>query len=196
MNLHTAAFEMAAGISSQLPQSTMPEVAFSGRSNVGKSSLINRLVNRKALARTSATPGKTATINFYKLDSVRMVDLPGYGYAKVSDNERRRWSELIEGYFDDDRDLRLVVQLWDIRHDPSKDDYQMLEYMVERGIPFIIVLTKSDKLNKSERVKRLAAFDEILSDLDGVTVIPFSAVNGEGADEIRDILDQVTSDDE
>ena len=90
MNLHTAAFEMAAGISSQLPQSTMPEVAFSGRSNVGKSSLINRLVNRKALARTSATPGKTATINFYKLDTVRMVDLPGYGYAKVSDNERRR----------------------------------------------------------------------------------------------------------
>lgn len=193
MNLHTAAFEMAAGISSQLPQSTLPEVAFSGRSNVGKSSLINRLVNRKSLARTSATPGKTATINFYKLDTFRMVDLPGYGYAKVSDSERRRWSELIEGYFDDDRDLRLVVQLWDIRHAPSKDDYQMLNYMVERGIPFIIVLTKSDKLNKTERAKNLAAFDEILSDLEGITVIPFSAVNGEGAEEIRDILDQVTA---
>lgn len=196
MNLHSAVFEMAAGISSQLPPSTVPEVAFSGRSNVGKSSLINRLLNRKALARTSATPGKTATINFYRLDTVRMVDLPGYGYAKVSDKERRRWSELIEGYFDDDRDLRLVLQLWDIRHDPSKDDYQMLEYMVERGIPFIIVLTKSDKLNKSERAKRLAAFDEILSDLEGITVIPFSATNGEGADEIRDILVQVTEDDE
>jgi len=196
MNLHSATFEMAAGISSQLPTSTLPEVAFSGRSNVGKSSLINRLVNRKALARTSATPGKTATINFYRLDTVRMVDLPGYGYAKVSDKERRRWSELIEGYFDDDRDLRLVLQLWDMRHDPSKDDYQMLEYMVERGIPFIIVLTKSDKLNKTERAKRLAAFDEILSDLEGVTVIPFSAVNGEGADQIREILDQVTADDE
>ena len=196
MNLHSATFEMAAGISSQLPTSTLPEVAFSGRSNVGKSSLINRLVNRKALARTSATPGKTATINFYRLDSMRMVDLPGYGYAKVSDKERRRWSELIEGYFDDDRDLRLVLQLWDMRHDPSKDDYQMLEYMVERGIPFIIVLTKSDKLNKTERAKRLAAFDEILSDLEGVTVIPFSAVNGEGADQIREILDQVTADDE
>ena len=196
MNLHSAEFEMAAGISSQLPASTLPEVAFSGRSNVGKSSLINRLVNRKALARTSATPGKTATINFYRLDTMRMVDLPGYGYAKVSDSERRRWSELIEGYFDDDRDMRLVLQLWDIRHDPSKDDYQMLEYMVERGIPFVIVLTKSDKLNKSERAKRLAAFDEILADLEGITVIPFSAVNGEGADAIRDILVQVTEDDE
>ena len=196
MNLHSATFEMAAGVSSQLPTSTLPEVAFSGRSNVGKSSLINRLVNRKALARTSATPGKTATINFYRLDTMRMVDLPGYGYAKVSDSERRRWSELIEGYFDDDRDLRLVVQLWDIRHDPSKDDYQMLEYMVERGIPFIIVLTKSDKLNKSERAKRLAAFDTILSDLEGITVIPFSAVNGEGADNIREILAQVTEEDE
>ena len=196
MNVHSAVFEMAAGISSQLPASTLPEVAFSGRSNVGKSSLINRLVNRKALARTSATPGKTATINFYRLDGLRMVDLPGYGYAKVSDSERRRWSELIEGYFDDDRDLRLVVQLWDMRHDPSKDDYQMLDYMVERGIPFIIVLTKSDKLNKSERAKRLAAFDSILADLEGVTVIPFSSVNGEGAEEIRSVLEQVIADDE
>lgn len=196
MNVHSAVFEMAAGVSSQLPASSLPEVAFSGRSNVGKSSLINRLVNRKALARTSATPGKTATINFYRLDTMRMVDLPGYGYAKVSDSERRRWSELIEGYFDDDRDLRLVLQLWDMRHDPSKDDYQMLEYMVERGIPFVIVLTKSDKLNKSERAKRLAAFDEILADLEGITVIPFSATNGEGADQIREILDQVTGDDQ
>ncbi len=195
MNIHSASFEMAAGTSSQLPSSIMPEVAFSGRSNVGKSSLINRLVNRKALARTSATPGKTATINFYRLDTLRMVDLPGYGYAKVSDNERRRWSELIEGYFDDDRDLRLVIQLWDMRHDPSKDDYQMLEYMVEREIPFIIVLTKSDKLNKTERVKRLDSFNRILSDLEGITVIPFSAVNGEGAEEIRSIIEQVTEDD-
>lgn len=195
MNLHSAQFEAAAGISSQLPPSTLPEVAFSGRSNVGKSSLINRLLNRKALARTSATPGKTATINFYHLDELRMVDLPGYGYAKVSDSERRRWSELIEGYFDDDRDLRLVIQLWDIRHDPSKDDYQMLDYMIERGIPFIIVLTKSDKLNKSERAKRLTAFDAILSDLEGVTVIPFSATNGEGAEEIRSIIEQTIGED-
>ena len=196
MNVHSAEFEAAAGISAQLPVSSLPEVAFSGRSNVGKSSLINRVLNRKTLARTSATPGKTATINFYRLDTLRMVDLPGYGYAKVSDSERRRWSELIEGYFDDDRDLRLVIQLWDIRHDPSKDDHQMLEYMLEREIPFIIVLTKSDKLNNNERAKRLAAFDTILADLEGVTVIPFSAINGEGADEIRAIIEQVTEDDE
>ena len=196
MNVHAAMFEMAAGISSQLPACSLPEIAFSGRSNVGKSSLINRILNRKGLARTSATPGKTATINFYRLDTMRLVDLPGYGYAKVSDSERRRWSELIEGYFDDDRDLRLVIQLWDIRHDPSKDDQQMLEYMLEREIPFIIVLTKSDKLNKSERMKRLAAFNDILEDLDGVTVIPFSATNGEGADEIREIIEQVTVDEE
>lgn len=194
MNLHSAEFEAAAGISAQLPTSSLPEVAFSGRSNVGKSSLINSILNRKTLARTSATPGKTATINFYRLDEVRLVDLPGYGYAKVSDSERRRWSELIEGYFDDDRDLRLVLQLWDIRHDPSKDDYQMLEYMLEREIPFIIVLTKADKLNKSERTKRLASFDAILADLEGVTVIPFSATNGEGADEIRSIIEQVIGD--
>lgn len=196
MNVHSAAFEAAAGISAQLPACTLPEVAFSGRSNVGKSSLINRILNCKGLARTSATPGKTATINFYRLDTMRLVDLPGYGYAKVSDSERRRWSELIEGYFDDDRDLRLVIQLWDIRHDPSKDDQQMLEYMLEREIPFILVLTKSDKLNKSERAKRLAAFEAILEDLEGITVIPFSATSGEGADEIRSIIEQVTSEEE
>ncbi len=194
MKLESAIFESAAGLSSQLPGSTLPEVAFSGRSNVGKSSLINRLVNRKALARTSATPGKTATINFYRLDTLRMVDLPGYGYAKVSGSERRRWSELIEGYFDQERDMRLVLQLLDIRHTPSKDDYQMLEYMVDRGIPFVVVLTKADKLNKTQRAERLAAFEQELADYDGVTVIPFSSVTGEGVEDIRDILEQVTED--
>ncbi len=194
MKLESAIFESAAGLSSQLPGSTLPEVAFSGRSNVGKSSLINRLVNRKALARTSATPGKTATINFYRLDTLRMVDLPGYGYAKVSGSERRRWSELIEGYFDQERDMRLVLQLLDIRHTPSRDDYQMLEYMVDRGIPFVVVLTKADKLNKTQRAERLAAFEQELADYDGVTVIPFSSVTGEGVEDIRDILEQVTED--
>ena len=140
----------------------------------------------------SATPGKTATINFYRLDSLRLVDLPGYGYAKVSDDERRRWSGLIEGYFDDDRDMRLVFHLLDIRHTPSKDDYQMLEYMVEREIPFVVVLTKADKLNKSERAKRLAAFEKELADYEGVLCIPFSAMNGEGISELVEIIDQVT----
>ena len=164
MRWENAVFESAAGLSSQLPSSSVPEIVFSGRSNVGKSSLINRLAGRKSLARTSATPGKTATINFYRLDGARLVDLPGYGYARVSDSERRRWSELIEGYFNDDRDVRLVVQLLDIRHTPSKDDFQMLEYMVEREIPFIAVLTKADKLNKTERAQRLAAFEQELAD--------------------------------
>ena len=188
MRWENAAFEAAAGLSSQLPSSTMPEIVFSGRSNVGKSSLINRLTGRKSLARTSATPGKTATINFYRLDGARLVDLPGYGYARVSDSERKRWSELIEGYFNDERDVRLVVQLLDIRHTPSKDDYQMLEYMVEREIPFIAVLTKADKLNKTERAQRLAAFEQELSDYEGIFTLPFSSSNGEGADELRDIL--------
>lgn len=194
MNIQTAVFEMSAGLFSQLPEATLPEVVFSGRSNVGKSSLINRLLSRKALARTSATPGKTATINFYKLDTLRLVDLPGYGYAKVSGSERRRWMELIEGYFNTDRDMRLVFQLIDMRHPPSKDDYQMLDYMVEREIPFVVVLTKADKLNKTEYAKRLAAFEEELSDYDGITCIPFSAVKGDGVEDLRQIVCQVCED--
>ncbi len=194
MNIQSAVFELSAGLSGQLPASGLPEIAFSGRSNVGKSSLINKLLQRKALARTSATPGKTATINFYRLDTLRLVDLPGYGYAKVSGSERRRWSELIEGYFNDDRDMRLVLQLLDIRHTPSKDDYQMLDYMVERGIPFVVVLTKADKLNKTQRAQRMAAFEQELADFEGITCIPFSATTGEGAEEIREILEQVSAD--
>lgn len=194
MRWENAAFESAAGLSSQLPSSTLPEIVFSGRSNVGKSSLINRLTGRKSLARTSATPGKTATINFYRLDGARLVDLPGYGYARVSDSERRRWSELIEGYFNDERDVRLVVQLLDIRHTPSKDDFQMLEYMVEREIPFIAVLTKADKLNKTERAQRLAAFEHELADYEGIFTLPFSSSNGEGADELREILLEAIAD--
>ncbi len=194
MRWENAAFEAAAGLSSQLPSSTLPEIVFSGRSNVGKSSLINRLTGRKSLARTSATPGKTATINFYRLDGARLVDLPGYGYARVSDSERRRWSELIEGYFNDERDVRLVVQLLDIRHTPSKDDFQMLEYMVEREIPFIAVLTKADKLNKTERAQRLVAFEQELADYEGIFTLPFSSSNGEGADELRKILLEAIAD--
>lgn len=191
-----AEFERSVGVSAQLTPSDLPEIAFSGRSNVGKSSLINRVLGRKALARTSATPGKTATINFYRLPVMRLVDLPGYGYARVSGSEKRRWSELIEGYFDDDRDLRLVLQLLDIRHAPSRDDIQMLDYMVERQIPFVAVLTKADKLNKTQRAERLAAFERDLSDYEGVTVVPFSATTGEGAEVLREILLDVCSGEE
>lgn len=192
MKIETAVFETSAGVSGQLIASTLPEIAFSGRSNVGKSSLINKLLNRKSLARTSATPGKTATINFYKLDTMRLVDLPGYGYAKLSASEKQRFSQTIEHYFDDDRDLRLVLQLIDMRHPPTANDLQMLDYLVECEIPFVIVLTKSDKLNKSERARRLSELENELADFEGVQCIPFSAVNGEGVETLRSILDEVT----
>ena len=191
MRFDRAEFEYAAGLAEQLHPADLPEVAFSGRSNVGKSSLINKLLNRKGLARTSATPGKTATVNFYKLGSARLADLPGYGYAKVSGSEKRRWTELIGGYFQDDRDLRLVLQLLDARHTPSRDDYQMLEYMVEHEIPFVAVLTKMDKLNQTQRRQRLEAFAQELSAYEGVTLIPFSAVTGEGVEALRDVLSDV-----
>ncbi len=194
MKIESAVFETSAGVSGQLIASTLPEIAFSGRSNVGKSSLINKLLNRKSLARTSATPGKTATINFYKLDTMRLVDLPGYGYAKLSNAEKQRFSQTIEHYFDDDRDLRLVLQLIDMRHPPTANDLQMLDYLVQCEIPFVIVLTKADKLNKTEREKRLEALREELADFDGVQCIPFSAVNGEGVETLRTILDEVATD--
>ena len=194
MRWEAAEFELSAGISSQLPHSSLPEFAFSGRSNVGKSSLINRLLGRKALARTSATPGKTATVNFYRLPELRFVDLPGYGYARVSGSERRRWMELIEGYFDQERDLRLVLQLLDSRHAPSADDRQMLEYLVQREIPFVVVLTEVDKLNKTERARQEEAFAQALGAYEGVTVVPFSAVTGEGVEPLRRILLELTED--
>ena len=193
MNWQTAAFETSVGALSQLPACTMPEIVFSGRSNVGKSSMINKLVSRKALARTSATPGKTATINFYKLDGARLVDLPGYGYAKVSNAEKTRWNALIQGYLDADRDLRLVIQLVDMRHPPSADDRLMMEYLVECGLPVLVVLTKADKLNKTERAARMAALEQEFSAYEGLQLLPFSAVTGEGAEQLREIVADVTA---
>ena len=191
MKWESAVFELSAGLASQLPASALPEIAFSGRSNVGKSSLINRLLNRRGLARTSATPGKTATINFYRLDKGRLVDLPGYGYAKVSLKEKQRWSGLIEGYLQADRDLRLVLQLIDMRHSPTADDRMMIDYLAEAEIPFVLVLTKADKLNKTQRRERLAALEEELADYTGLTVVTFSAQTGENADQLREIIRSV-----
>ncbi len=195
MKPESAVFETSVGLKAQLPQDTLPEIVFSGRSNVGKSTLINTLLRRKNLARTSATPGKTATINFYKLDTMRFVDLPGYGYAKVAREEKRRWGELIEGYFAADRDVRLVIQLCDMRHDPTADDRQMIEYMAENGVPFLVVLTKADKLNKTERAARLAAYEAIFADYEGLTVIPYSSVTGEGREQLLSILREVGEED-
>lgn len=194
MNYNKVYFEAAYGTSKQLPASDLPEIAFSGRSNVGKSSLLNKLMNRKSLARVSSTPGKTVTVNFFRLDEVRFADLPGYGFAKVGDSERRRWSDLMEGYFQSNRNLRLVVQLLDMRHPPSKDDMTMLNFLKDADIPFILVLTKSDKLNKTERNKRLEGFAEELKFLGEYKAVPFSALKGEGVEELRGIIEAVLRD--
>lgn len=187
MKLEKAEFEAAFGTVAQIFPCTVPEAVFAGRSNVGKSSLINKLLCRKSLARVSSQPGKTATINFYSCEGARLVDLPGYGYAKVSRAEKERWGRLIDGYFSQDRDIRLVLMLVDSRHSPSSDDITMLDFLEQTGLPTVIVLTKIDKLNKSERAARLAAFPDELG-CEPEMLIPFSSVTGEGADILREML--------
>lgn len=192
MNFSLAEFKASYGTFKQLPPPDKIEIAFSGRSNVGKSSLINRLFGRKNLARVSATPGKTATINFYSLGNINFVDLPGYGYAKVAKSEKERWNELIGGYLNDvSRDLALVFQLIDMRHPPSNDDIVMINYLVESEIPFVVVFTKADKLNKTERANRLEAFKTEIPYHDQITAVPFSAVTDEGVERLREIIEDV-----
>ena len=186
LNWSSAFFESAFGTSDQLPLSDLPEICFAGRSNVGKSSLINKILGRKSLARVSSTPGKTVTINFYRIGDVRLADLPGYGYAKVSDDEKMRWAQLMEEYFTSGRDIRLVLQLIDMRHKASEDDIAMLELLDSVEMPYIIVLTKCDKLNKTEFNNRLKLFKEELGYLaEDVPMIPFSALKGTGTEDIR-----------
>lgn len=189
MNYNLAKFERAYGIFEQLPESKESEIVFSGRSNVGKSSLLNKLFNRKSLARVSSVPGKTITINFYDVDGVKFVDLPGYGYAKLSKSEKERFAGLMEGYFNSDRNIKLVVQLVDMRHKPSADDYAMISFLQEMQIPFIVVCTKADKLKVKEFQKRS---NELLSELENVdenVIIPFSSQNGLGADKIKQLIE-------
>ena len=196
MEFQNAEFKAAYGTFSQLPKSDRIEIAFAGRSNVGKSSLINRVFGRRALARVSSVPGKTQTINFYGLENVNFVDLPGYGYAKVSKSEKERWRELIGGYFaDSERDIALVFSLIDMRHPPSKDDLVMLDYLIDNEIPFCVVLTKADKLKKTERAERMEAFKTELPMYDQLTVIPVSAMTDEGVEDIRSIIEEVSSED-
>lgn len=189
MKYQQAEFLASYGLASQLPPSDRPELSFSGRSNVGKSSLINKLCNRKNLARVSSTPGKTATINFYGVDRCYFVDLPGYGYAKVANADRQRWDELINGYFDAPRQRALLVQLIDCRHAPSADDIQMLEYLRYHRIPFVVALTKADKLKKSQLQKTQAEFEELLARYGCQKVLLTSGENGYGIPELQAVLD-------
>lgn len=194
MNYNNAVFEKSYGLFSQLPESDLPEIAFAGRSNVGKSSLLNKLFNRKQLARVSSVPGKTVTINFYGVDDVKFVDLPGYGYAKISKQELKRFSELMEGYFNSNRKIALVVQLIDMRHPLTADDKGMIEFMKALDIPFIIVMTKADKLKKKTYEERLKLSKQELAFAGKVPVVPFSAVTGQGINGIKNHIENAICD--
>ncbi len=189
MNFNIVEFEASYGKSAQIPESDIPEIVFSGKSNVGKSSLINKLLNRKSMAKVSATPGKTATINFFRLKELRFADLPGYGYAKVSKSEKSRWAELVEGYFAQDRNIALIVQICDIRHSPTADDMDMIDFLYHTGYNFIIALTKLDKLKKSQRQLRIDTLTDELSEFEGIRLYPCSSQNGEGIEEIRKAIE-------
>ena len=187
MNLHNAIFLISVFDLKDLPQQDYPEIVFAGRSNVGKSSMINKLLNRKNLARTSSVPGKTACINYYNIDNeVFFTDIPGYGYAKVSNSEKTRWGSLLEEYFSVRTDIKLVILLLDIRRKPTEDDLIMLDFLDRTGIDFIIVLTKSDKLSNLQQQKRL---EEIKNELNIDTdFVLFSAQSGTGREEILNII--------
>ena len=190
MNCAKAEFLAAYGTARQLPPPTFPEIVFSGKSNVGKSSLINKFFNRKSLARVSAVPGKTTTVNFFGVDDVRFVDLPGYGYAKRSKAEIERWSELMEGYFAGERNVVLLVQLLDMRHKPTADDRTMLNFLKETGVPFAVALTKCDKLKKTERETMRRAFASDPDLAAAVAVVETSAETGEGIEALRALVEE------
>ena len=182
--------ETVCGITSVLPENDQPEIAFAGKSNVGKSSLINALMNRKSYARISATPGKTQTINFYNInDEMYLVDLPGYGYAKVSEQEKAQWGKLIERYLHTSGQLRAVFLLIDIRHAPSANDKMMYHWIVEQGYQPIIIATKLDKIKRSQVQKCIKILKEGLELVPGTKVIPFSSQTKQGRDEIWDLIE-------
>ena len=193
MKIKTAELETVCGPTSKLPKNTQPEVAFTGKSNVGKSSLINSLLNRKSLARTSAQPGKTQTLNFYHLNNeIYLVDLPGYGYAKSSKVEREKWGEMIERYLTSSEQLEVVFLLIDSRHDPTKNDVEMYEWLKYIGIQTIVIATKSDKLKKHEIQKSVKNIEKCLhAEEDDLIIVPYSSVTKEGREEIWDFMDQI-----
>ena len=184
--------ETVCGITSKIPDNLYREVAFAGKSNVGKSSLINALMNRKALARTSAQPGKTQTINFYNInDAMYLVDLPGYGYAKASEEVKAKWGKMIENYLHTSKQLKAVFLLIDIRHAPSNNDKMMYEWMVYQGFAPILIATKSDKIKRSQIQKQIKLIREGLNVQPGTTIIPFSAETKQGRDEIWELIDSL-----
>ena len=192
MVIKNVELETVCGITSTIPDNKLPEIAFAGKSNVGKSSLINGLMNRKSLARTSSQPGKPQTINFYNINQLMyLVDLPGYGYAKVSESEKKKWGKMIENYLHVSKQLKAVFLLIDIRHEPSANDKMMYEWIVYQGYDPIIIATKLDKLKRSQVPKALKTVKEGLKLKPNTTVIPFSAVTKQGRDEIWALMDEL-----
>lgn len=193
MIIKNVSLDIVCGITSKLPETKRPELAFAGKSNVGKSSLINALMNRKALARTSSQPGKTQTINFYNInEAMYLVDLPGYGYAKVSPSEKAKWGKMIEKYLHTSKDLKAVFLLVDIRHEPSANDKQMYDWILHNGYEPIIIATKLDKLKRSQVQKSIKAVREGLKLPKEGIIIPFSAETKQGREEIWNLMDELT----
>jgi len=197
MVIKNVSLETVIGVTSKIPDNQLPEIAFAGKSNVGKSSLINALMNRKSLARTSAQPGKTQTINFYNInDELYFVDLPGYGYARVSQQEKEKWGKMIEKYLHRSKVLQAVFLLVDIRHEPSANDRQMYEWILANGYHPIVIATKLDKINRSQIAKQVKLVKQGFGVDKDTIVIPFSAETKQGREEIYDLIDQLTGKEE
>lgn len=190
MIIKSAELETVCGITSTLPETEMPEIAFAGKSNVGKSSLINGLLNRKSLARTSSQPGKTQTINYYNINhDLYFVDLPGYGYAQVSVEIRAKWGKMVERYLHTSKQLRLVFLLIDIRHEPSENDCIMYDWIVKNGYEPVIIATKLDKIKRSQIQKNLKIIRQKIQPVEETIIIPFSAQTKQGKEEILQLIE-------
>ena len=190
INYQLARFEASYGTVESIPEPTQPEVSVAGRSNVGKSSLLNKLFGRKNLVKVSSTPGKTCNVNFFDVDGITFVDLPGYGYARVAKSEKGRWAELIEGYFNQDRNFALVVSLVDIRHEAQQLDLNMINFLMEAGLPFAVVLTKADKLSRNQQNKQVSVLRRQLALPDDVPMLVTSSEKREGFDALRRLITQ------